>query len=133
MATIEIKDGALTVHVTGIDRLFALRSSLSVPLAHVARVVPRPAVPELWAIEAGTKFRGVQRPGTLCAGTVTQGDGEGYVFCDVHDPQQAIAVELHHDACKRLIVELSDETPEVAAQRITDAVHALREGVSSRG
>ena len=36
MAEVEIAQDALIVHVRGMDRLFALRSRLEIPLSHVA-------------------------------------------------------------------------------------------------
>lgn len=126
MASIEVKDGSLVVHIQGMDRLFTMRSTLSVPLAHVTGVVARPEVPELKFMESGSNFRGVQRYGTLCAGTVTMPDGAGYVFCDVHDAKRAVAIELEHDAYKRLIVEVSDETPEITRDRIEAEIRKVR-------
>ena len=38
MTEVEIAQDALIVHLEGIDRLFALRSRLEVPLSHVAGV-----------------------------------------------------------------------------------------------
>ncbi len=42
MATIEVKDGSLVVEMHGMDKFWALRSQLTVPLAHVSRVEARP-------------------------------------------------------------------------------------------
>lgn len=121
MATIEITDSSLIVHVEGLDKLFTLKSSLTVPLAHVKGVTLRPDVRDLMYMEMGATFRGVQSPGWLVAGTLRSEDKSRYVFCDIHDPNRAIAIELEHDAYQRLLVEVSNETPEEARLRIERA------------
>ena len=122
MATIEITDSSLIVHVEGLDKLFTLKSSITVPLAHVRSVTVRPDVRDLMYMEMGATFRGVQSPGWLVAGTLRTADESHYVFCDVHDPNRAIAIELEHDVYQRLLVEISNESPEEAQRRIERAV-----------
>ena len=122
MATIEITDSSLIVHVEGLDKLFTLKSSITVPLAHVRSVTVRPDVRDLMYMEMGATFRGVQSPGWLVAGTLRSPDGSHCVFCDVHDPNRAIAIELEHDVYQRLLVEISNESPEEAQRRIERAV-----------
>ena len=126
MASIELKDRSLIVHVEGIDRLLSLRSTLTVALRHVTGIIAKPPMYNEMFMSSGERFRGVQIAGVMCAGTVRTHDGSGYVFCDVHDPERAISIELEHDTFKRLLVELSDETPAEAKERIEAAIAALR-------
>ncbi len=124
MARIEIQDGTLTIQVEGFDMLLALRSSLSVPLARVSGVQVRPDLTALTQMEDGAALRGVFVPGRLLVGTCPLPDGEGQVFCDFRDPLKTVAIDLHHDRFRRLIVEVSDETPESARDRILAALSA---------
>jgi hypothetical protein len=122
MATIEIKDKALVVNIQGMDKILALRSSITVPLAHITGVAARPDIAKVMYMPVAAQFRGVRYPGSVVAGTLVMADGSGYIFCDVHDESKAIAIELHHDEFKRLIIEVSNQTPEQARDLIMAAV-----------
>jgi hypothetical protein len=56
MAEVEIAQDALIVHVRGMDRLFALRSRLEIPLSHVAGAEADPQ-------EACRRWRGIMESG----------------------------------------------------------------------
>lgn len=122
MATLEIKDASLVVNIEGMDVVMALRSSITVPLAHVTGVTARPDIAKVMYMPVGSQFRGVRNPGHVVAGTLVMADGSGYVFCDVHDETKALAIELAHDEFKRLIIEVSGQTPEQARDLILAAV-----------
>jgi hypothetical protein len=122
MATIEIKDKALLVTIEGVDKILALRSSITVPLAHITGVAARPDISKVMYMPVEAQFRGVRYPGSVVAGTLVMADGSGYIFCDVHDEAKAIAIELHHDEFKRLIIEVSNHTPEEARDLILAAI-----------
>ena len=120
MATLEFTNDALVVTIEGMDKILALRSSITVPLTHITGVTARPDVAEVTYLPVEARFRGVHSPGRVLAGTLVQADGA--VFFDVHDPAKAVAIELQHDEYKRLIVEASGYTPEEARERILAAV-----------
>lgn len=122
MATIEISDQSLTVHVEGFDQLRAMTRTLTVSLAHVTRVVAAPDLHEIMYMESGTAFRGVHRPGALVVGTLHPAHSTGYVFCDVRDAQRAVSIELRDHECARMVIEVSDETAEHLKRRIDEAV-----------
>jgi hypothetical protein len=122
MATITIKDQTLCVNVEGLDKVFALRSSITVPLAHVVSVTARPDISKVMYMPVGSQFRGVRHTGLIVAGTLLMADGSGNVFCDVHDDKNALVIELQHDEFKRIIIELSDQTPEQARDMIEAAI-----------
>lgn len=86
------------------DRLWALRSQLEIPLAHISsvRVDPEPAR-GWWH---GIKMPGTNIPGVLTAGTFYGSDGA--VFYDVHDPENTIVLELDHEHYRRLVIEVED-------------------------
>jgi hypothetical protein len=109
MATIEITDEALVIHIEGADRLWTLRSRLEVPLRHV--VAAEPATERIKAF-MGFKRMGTHIPGVIAAGTFHQ---EGRtVFWDVHHPDKAIEVELRDERYGRLVVEAEDRAADLA-------------------
>ena len=111
-----VLDGdTLHLRVRGIDQILALRSELSVRLAHIRAVTIRPAEAHGWF--HGLRF-GTNLPGVVTAGTFLTGDG--LVFWDVHDPDETIALDIDHELYKRVIVEV-EGSPEVAAAEIDSA------------
>ena len=110
MVTVSIAGDRVHFSVEGWDKFWALRSSLEIPLAHVtsARVDPEPAR-GWWH---GLKVGGSQIPGVLTAGTFYQ--DRGWVFYDVHDPENTIVLELDHEHYKRLVIEVADPAATVA-------------------
>jgi len=122
MATIEIKEQALLVTMQGMDKILALRSSIAVPLAHITGVTARPDIVKVMYMPVESQFRGVRNPGSVIAGTLVMADGSGNVFCDVHDETRALSIDLQHDQFKRLIIEVSDRTPEQARDLILAAI-----------
>ena len=116
MARIEVTDGRLTIHMEGIDRLLALKSSITVPMSHVLRVHRDTA-------EAGQIFHGLRMPGTSIPGVVTAGSylrqGE-WSFWDVHDPGKAIIIELRDEHYSKVVVGVDD--PSAAAETIANAL-----------
>jgi hypothetical protein len=110
MTTLEISEGNLLVRVRGLDRLWAFKGELRVPLAHIAGV-------EHAAEEARGWFHGIRAPGTNLPGVLTAGtfyEHDGRVFWDVHDPDGAIAIRLHDESYAKLIVEVADPDAAIA-------------------
>ena len=116
MVEISIHGDRARFEVEGWDKLWALRSQLEIPLAHVrsVRVDPEPAR-GWWH---GLKLAGTGIPGVLTAGTFYQHDGA--VFYDVHDPERTIVLELDHETYKRLVIEVP--SPEAAVALISEAL-----------
>lgn len=104
MVTIAVAGEMLTLEVNGFDRLWSLRSRLEVPFAHIRAVQPAPDVARGWFDRL--KIAGSYIPGILTAGTFYE-DG-GLVFWDVHQPHNALAIDLEHERYQRLIVEVAD-------------------------
>ncbi len=113
MAEVEIASDTLTLHVTGVDRILALKSSLSVPLAHVSAIDQDVA-------EASGVYHGLRLPGTSIPGVVTAGtylrDGK-WTFWDVHDPAKSVIIRLHDEHYSRLVVGVDDPAATVAQVR----------------
>jgi hypothetical protein len=67
MASIEISGDSLVIHIHGWDKLLALRSTLTLPLAHVKNAVARPGDAKFDQME-GVRLAGGYWPGSFAAG-----------------------------------------------------------------
>ena len=92
------------------DKLWALRSQLEIPIAHIRSVRLDPAPARGWW--HGLRMPRTQIPGVPTAGTFYQPDV--VVFYDVHDPARTIVIELEHEHYTRLVMELEDPPAAVA-------------------
>jgi hypothetical protein len=121
MASIELTPRELIVHVHGVDRVLAMRSSVSVPLLHVDGVREHAAEADFDdAVRESSRGIGTFVRGRVAAGTLRLPDGRA--FYDVHDPKKAIVVDLRSEHFEHLVVEIDDEPPEAAARRIREAI-----------
>lgn len=122
MVEISLLGDRIRFEVQGWDRLWALKSQLEIPLAHVrsVRVDAEPAR-GWWH---GLRMPGTQIPGLLTAGTFYQRDGA--VFYDVHDPERTIVLELEHEHYRRLVIEVAD--PLGAVRTIENALQRAAGG-----
>jgi len=115
---ISTEGGKLILHVRGADRLWALKSTLEIPLQHVISARADPSLAQGWY--HGIRMPGTQIPGVLTAGTFYQ-HGQR-IFWDVHHPDNTIVVELRDERYNELIVEVAD--PPAAVELIRDAIGA---------
>jgi hypothetical protein len=116
MVELSISGGNLELHVLGIDRLWALKSCLEIPLQHVAGIRADPEVARGWW--HGIRMPGTEIPGVLTAGTFYQQGKK--VFWDVHNPENTVVIELRDERYDELIVEVAD--PLAAAERVRAAL-----------
>ena len=116
MVELSITEGKLTLCVMGADKLWALKSSLEIPLVHIAGVRADPEVARTWW--HGVRLPGTNIPGMITAGTFYQ-DGKR-VFWDVHHPEKTIVIDLHDEQYNQLIIEVAD--PQVAINLIQSAL-----------
>jgi len=109
MALISIDGDDLVVEIEGLDKLWALKSRLVIPLANV-----RGATADAGAAKEpkGLRAPGTHVPGILVAGTFHV-NGER-VFWDVHDATKAVVIELADQRYTRLIVQVPDPRATVA-------------------
>src|SRR5438876_12196983 len=111
MVHVAVEGDRAVFSVEGLDRLWAFRSRLEIPLAHVTGVEFDPeAVGRWWH---GIKVMGTDVPGLFAAGTFYY-HGE-LVFWDVRDRTKTIIVSLDHERFKKLIVEVADPMATVTA------------------
>uniref|UniRef100_UPI003F496E6E hypothetical protein n=1 Tax=Nonomuraea bangladeshensis TaxID=404385 RepID=UPI003F496E6E len=115
MAHVHIDDGTLVVEMTGLDKLWTLKSRLTIPLGNVRGVTYDPG---MIAERKGIRAPGVHLPGVIVAGTFHL-DGE-QVFWDVRNPAKAIVIQLADERYTRLVVQVDD--PRAAVTLIEDAI-----------
>jgi len=116
MALISIEGDDLVVEIEGLDKLWALKSRLVIPLANVRGVTADAgAVKE----PKGLRAPGTHVPGVLVAGTF-HADGER-VFWDVHDAAKTVVIELADQRYTRLIVQVPD--PRATVALIEGSIH----------
>ena len=110
MVIISVDGEKAVFEVEGIDKLWALRSRLEIPLAHIKSVTADPTVAHGWW--KGFRLLGTNIPGLLTAGTFHR-DGNN-VFWDVHNPERTIVLELDHEFYDKLIIEVADTSAAIA-------------------
>jgi hypothetical protein len=113
---LSISGGNLVLHVRGADKLWAFKSSLEIPLAHISEIRADPAIAHGWW--HGLRMPGTNLPGVLTAGTFYQ-DGKR-VFWDVHNPENTVVIELEDERYNELIVEVAD--PKAAVEVVKAAL-----------
>ena len=116
MAKVHIDGDNLVVVIEGLNKLWALKSQLEIPLAHIRSVRADPEQARGWW--HGLRLPGTQIPGVLTAGSFYQSDG--FVFYDVHDPELTVVIELDHERYRRLVIEVANP-PEVV-ERLRSAI-----------
>ncbi|GAA2479212.1 hypothetical protein [Winogradskya humida] len=114
MATIDITADDLVVNVEGLDKLWALKSSLTIPLTNVRGATPDPSIAHEWK---GVRTAGTYVPGVIVAGSF-RSEGER-VFWDVKNPAKALVIELADERYARLVIEVDD--PRATAELIESA------------
>lgn len=116
MVEVHVDSDKLVFEVEGWDKLWALRSRLSIPIDHVKSArVDNDAAKGWWH---GVKLGGSDLPGVLTAGTFYR-KGR-LVFYDTHKPENTIVVELDHESYDQLILQVKD--PAAAVKLITDTI-----------
>ncbi|MFM9449364.1 hypothetical protein [Streptomyces acidiscabies] len=109
MALIRIDGNDLVVVIEGLDKLWAFKGSLTIPLANVRGATADPGI--------STDPKGIRAPGSHVPGVITAGtfhqDGEK-VFWDVKDPSKAVVIELADERYTRLVLQVDDPRATVA-------------------
>ena len=120
MVDVRLSGDKLVLNVEGADKLWALKSSLEIPLQHVVSVKADPEAAKGWY--HGLRLPGTNIPGVLTAGTFYH-DGKR-VFWDVHHPEKTIVVELRDERYNQLIVEVAD--PAAAVNLVSGSLGTSR-------
>ncbi|WP_428933936.1 hypothetical protein [Streptomyces sp. ACT015] len=109
MAQVRIDGDDLVVEIEGMNKLWAFKSRLTVPLVNVRGATADPGIA---ADPKGIRAPGARVPGVITAGTFHL-DGEK-VFWDVRDPAKAVVVELADERYARLVLQVDDPRATVA-------------------
>ena len=120
MVSVTVESDRAVFEVEGWDKLWALRSRLEIPLAHITDVEANVDQVNRWW--HGLKVMGADLPGLFAAGTFYY-RGE-LVFWDVRQPANTIIVSLDHERYRKLIIEVADPSATVA--RLRDATKGLK-------
>src|SRR3954470_12611358 len=97
MAKVTVEYGALIVEIEGIDMLWALRSQLEIPLAHVHGA----ALAGVCATNPAIRGEAVPVSGAVSGGAFMQcGDA---IFWDVREPTRAVVIALADDRYAQLV------------------------------
>jgi len=116
MVSVVVEGDRVRFEVEGWDKLWALKSRLEIPLAHIQSVRADPEPARGWW--HGLRLPGTQIPGLLTAGSFYQHGG--FVFYDVHDPERTVVIELDHEHYQRLVIEV--ESPDDVVARLRSAI-----------
>ena len=116
LVDLSVAESKLTLHIRGSDKLWAFKSSLEIPLVHIASVRADPEIARGWW--HGIRMPGTSVPGVITAGTFYQ-DGKR-VFWDVHHPENTIVIDLLDERFNQLVVEVAD--PQAAVRLIQNAL-----------
>ncbi|MFJ9517319.1 hypothetical protein ACIRPK_03460 [Kitasatospora sp. NPDC101801] len=109
MARVSVTGDTLTVEVEGLDRLWAVKSRIEIPLSNVRGATADPGIVRE---PKGLRAPGTHLPGVIVAGTFHR-QGEK-VFWDVRNPNLAVVIELSDEKYTRLVVEVADPRATVA-------------------
>ena len=118
MINVSIEDDRVIFDVLGMDKFWALKSKLEIPLTHVTGAEHNPEQVGRWW--HGWKLIGGDLPGVFAAGTFYY-HGE-LVFWDVHDTERTIVVSLAHERYKKLIIEVED--PSAVVDTLQSAIRS---------
>jgi hypothetical protein len=104
------REGATVVfNVKGSHKVWALKSRLEIPIAHV-----RAARRDAGAVKG---WKGWRAPGTSVPGFLTAGtfylDGKR-IFWDVANPEGAVVIDLDDETFSQLVIEVQDPDGVVA-------------------
>lgn len=111
MVNVKIDNGTLVLTLEGLDKLWAMKSHLAIPLGNVSAVRADPRITGEKG-RTGLKLTGARLGERLIAGSFRQ-DGKT-VFWDVHDAAKAIVLDLHDEHYAQLVVEVEDPAATVA-------------------
>ena len=120
MVEVTVSGGELHIDVQGMHKLWALKSTLRVPLGDIVSVRHDPE--RATRVFPGLRVPGTHIPTVYTAGTYYQSDFRPD-FWSVRHPEQAIVIQCRSDAAyDEIIVEVAD--PVAIVERIQTALDA---------
>jgi hypothetical protein len=113
MVNVSVDSTRAIFTVEGMHKLWAIKSQIEIPLAHITGVdVNTEQVNAWWH---GFKLIGTDMPGLFAMGTFYY--HHELVFWDVIDLSRTIIVSLEHERYKKLIIEVDDPAATAAMLR----------------
>ena len=109
MVEVRPEGDTVVFNVQGLHKLWALKSQLTIPRAHILSARQDAAVVGRWW--KGWRV-GTHVPGLLTAGTFFFADQR--IFWDVHRETHAVVVDLQDEEYQQLIIEVADPAAVVA-------------------
>lgn len=106
MTEVTIENGNVVVRLVGLNKLLALKSSLTIPLDSITSVE---YVPELRTNDYLNWFSfkiGTALPGKVAEGTFLT--HEGKLFVNMHQGAQGIVLTLENDEYQAVVLEVED-------------------------
>ncbi|MGA7919070.1 MAG: hypothetical protein WCA38_05310 [Candidatus Acidiferrales bacterium] len=113
----EILNGTLILNIEGMDKLWAFKSQLSIPLQHITGARLDEEVVKEWI--HGIRMPGTSIPGVITAGTFYQAGKR--VFWDIHHPERAVVISLAHEFYSELIIEV--ENPDTFISNLKNSIN----------
>lgn len=102
MVNIEKEGDTFIFEIEGLHKLWALKSRLTIPAAHILTAHKNEAT-SAWVW--GLRMPGTQIPGITAGSYIVK---DGIIFCDVMDVSKSIVVELNDEHYKKLVIEVED-------------------------
>ena len=121
MVEFSLDGSTIRFEVQGLHRLWAFKSRLEVPLAHIRGVTSDPNVARGWW--KGLRMPGTNIPNIIVAGTFYMNMKR--TFWDVSNAAKAIVIYLEGNRYDRLVIEVQD--PEAAVGQIVEWVEKWAE------
>ena len=124
--TVEIHGDNLVFELHGVDEIFAIKRSVSVPLEHVVSVSTDNVG---WEPFKQLRVGGTSLPGVIKDGRYLSSDG--MMFFEMHHPERCVTVTLDHDTYRKIVFEVDDKEKTAkminvaVAQRKRPAAHSL--------
>jgi len=123
MVNVVVEGDRVRFEVEGWDKLWAFKSQLEIPLAHIRSASTNPEQARKWILyPQGVGLPGIETRGLFRAGSFYESDG--VVFYDVHNPEGAVVIELDHERYQRLVVEV--ESPLDVIRMLDVAINGRR-------
>jgi hypothetical protein len=111
MAKVQIKDDSVDIQVSLLERVMLAERPRSVPLSRIRSVDPHPPLLDMmmhWSDQSGVWLCGVSAY-------------DGHMVPSARHPGNTLAIELDGEDAERIYIEVDDESPLQAAERITRA------------
>jgi hypothetical protein len=105
MMTVDVSNGQLDINLTGWDRVWTVKKSLSVPVSHIKSIDIKP-VPRLnWKT---LRLGGAHWPGKITAGSYWSWEMHEWSFWNIRKAARVVVIELEGEKYSRLVLEVED-------------------------